>query len=259
MKPDSKKDSVIAALIQLAGEKQYKEGNRFPPERELAKRLSVGRNVVREAMISLEAMGIIEKKERHGVFVRPSAANAEEVMYNLQHMQVPPVEFMPMQMEVRMMICVPAVELAAARRTEEDIEKLWGCYEEFANTSYSTPEEEMANARWETLLHHLETEAAHNPLLSRISESIGSLIDRNNAFVHHHVIVRDAGWFEHIREQHRQIIEAVENRNSCIAGKILREHFIESYEAIKKYYPQYLAGGREVYWEIVGLSSDTCR
>lgn len=108
-----------------------------------------------------------------------------------------------------------------------------------------------ATAKWETLLHHLETEAGHNPLLSRISESIGSLVDRNNAFVHHHVIIRDTGWFEHIRGQHRQVIEAIEKRDSRTAGKVLREHFIESYEAIRKYYPQYLAGGNKMYWEIV--------
>lgn len=248
MKPDSKKDTVIAALVNLAKEEQYREGKRFPSERELAKQLGVGRNVLREGMIALESMGIIEKKERQGVFVKASAA--EGIMNNLQHIQLSPIEFMPMQMEVRMIISVPAVELAAIRRTDEDLDKLWNCFNEFSNAPFSSPEEELANAKWEALLHHLETEAAHNQLLSRINESISSLIERNNAFVHHHVL-KNPGWFEHIKEQHRQIIQAIEDKKPHVAGSVLRTHLIESYESIKKNYPQYLSLTSQIYWEAV--------
>ena len=253
MKPDNKKDAVIAALIKLAKEEPYRAGSRFPPERELAKQLGVGRNVLREGMIALEAMGIIEKKERLGVFVKASAT--EGIMDSLQHIQVPPIEFMPMQMEVRMMISVPAVELAAVRRTDEDLEKLWKCFEDFSNAPFSSPEEELVNAKWEALLHHLEAEAAHNTLLSRINESISSLIERNNAFVHHHVL-KNPGWFEHIKEQHRLIIQAIEDKQPHTAGKILREHIIESYEAIRASYPQYFTTGTKIYWEAVGLPKE---
>lgn len=248
MGEDSKKDNVISALIQLAGEEQYKIGNRFPPERELAKRLGVGRNVLREAMISLESMGVIEKKERQGVFIK--SAITEDIAHNLQYMQALPVEFTPMLMEARMMICVPAVKLAAVRRTEEDLEKLWECYENFHNCPFSTPEEEAVNGKWEALLHHLQTEAAHNPLLSRINESISTLIERNNSIVAHGVM-HDNGWFEHIRTQHRQIIEAIEKKDLVLAGKTLREHIIDSYESIKKHYLQQLTESKKLYWEIV--------
>lgn len=252
MKTDSKKDIVIAALKEMASESRYRdEGERFPSERNLAKRFGIGRNVLREAMITLESMGIIEKKERQGVFVK--SQNTDGIAQNLQYMQIPPVEFMPMQMEVRMMLEVPAVQLAAVRRTAEDLEKLWKCHAEFAATPFSTPEEELANAKWEALLHHLETEAAHNPLLSRINESIAGIVERNNAFVHHHVL-KDTGWFEHITEQHRTIIQAIEDGNSLLAGETLRTHLVEAYESIKKNYPQYLLGTKKIYWEAIPRS-----
>ena len=247
MKTDSKKDAVVAELIRLTNEDQYKEGDRLPPERELAKRFGVGRNIVREAMISLEAMGLIEKKERLGVFVKH--LDTEDVKVNLEQMQLPPAEFMRLQMEVRMFVCVPAVELAAIRRTEEDLRKLWECFREFSNSPVSTPEEEVINSKWESLLHHLETEAAHNQILSRINESISGLLERNNSFAHHHALNNDAGWFAYIREQHRQIIEAIENREPDVAGAVLKKHIIDSYEAVKKNNPQLLAGPK-VYWEL---------
>lgn len=252
---DGKKESVLAALAELTNKEEYKAGERLPPERLLAKELGVSRNVLREAMISLEAMGIIEKKERLGVFVKSS--NTNEILQNLQYIQMPPVELMPMQMEVRMMICVPAVELAAVRRTDEDLDKLWHCYEEFSKSypsSASAFEAEMASAKWDALLHHLETEAAHNSLLSRINESIAGLVERNNTFVHRQLTTRDENWFEHIRSQHRKIIAAIESNNPKLAGKTLKEHFMDSYDSMKKNYPQYLLDRSQIYWEAIDIN-----
>jgi GntR family transcriptional repressor for pyruvate dehydrogenase complex len=240
----------MSELIKLTEEERFKTGERFPSERELAKQLGVGRNVLREAMIALEGMGIIEKRERRGVFVRPHIT--DDVMNNLHHMRLPPFEFMPMQMEVRMMICVPAVEMAALRRTDYDLEKLWQCFDEFSKAGTSSNDPVATSAKWEALLHHLETEAAHNYLLSRINEGIASMVERNNAFVHHQIIALDDKWFEHIRVQHRTIISAVENRNPGLAGQTLKEHLIDSYEAMKKNYPKYPMGEYQIYWEAMG-------
>lgn len=252
MKNDGKKESVISALAQMIGTEEYKAGNRLPPERLLAKQFGVSRNILREAMISLEAMGIIEKKERMGVFVKTS--DTEDLLHSLECMQLPPAEFMQMQLEVRMMICVPAVKLAAVRRTDADLEKLWNCYEEFSKSypNDSNPEEaELVSAKWEILLHHLETEAAHNSLLIRINESIAGLVERNNAFLHHQITVRDEGWFEHIKTQHRKIIVAIESKNPDLAGRTLREHLVDTYDSMKKNYPQYMLDKSQIYWEAV--------
>ena len=116
-----------------------------------------------------------------------------------------PAEFLPMQMEIRMIVCVPATEIAALRRTEQDLARLWDCLERFESAPYGTPEEEEAHGKWEALLHHLETEAAHNPFLSRINESISALIERNNSIMHHFAI-QDRERFRQIMTQHRQII-----------------------------------------------------
>lgn len=56
----------IASLIQ---EGQFKTGERLPPERDLAKEFGVSRNVVREAMVALELVGLIEVRIGAGTFV----------------------------------------------------------------------------------------------------------------------------------------------------------------------------------------------
>jgi GntR family transcriptional repressor for pyruvate dehydrogenase complex len=247
-----KKEAIINALLELTRGDEYKNGNRLPPERELAKRFDVGRNILREAMVSLEAMGIIEKRERQGIFVKSSEAG--EIMQDLQRIQLPPIELMQMQMEVRMMLCVPALKLAALRRSDEDVEKLWRCYEEFSKYAADPVGSEAASGKWEALLHHLETEAAHNVLISRINENIAGLVERNNIFVHQKLVTKDDKWFDHIRIQHRTIISAIENHNAELAAQTLREHLIESYESVKKNYPDYIFDKRPILWEAFELA-----
>src|SRR5471030_2958176 len=56
----------IAATIRSG---QYAVGDRLPTERELAQQYGVSRPTLREAMIALEILGLIEAKHGHGIIV----------------------------------------------------------------------------------------------------------------------------------------------------------------------------------------------
>ena len=47
----------------------YPAGGRLPPERELAEQFSVSRPTIREAIIALEAKGLVRIKSGSGVYV----------------------------------------------------------------------------------------------------------------------------------------------------------------------------------------------
>jgi GntR family transcriptional repressor for pyruvate dehydrogenase complex len=151
--------------------------------------------------------------------------------------------------EVRLIISVPAAELAAMRRTDDDLRKLWGCFEAFSTCPYETPEDQAQQGKWESLLHHLVTEAAHNPLLSRLNEGIDVLVERNNALMHPYNL-REAGWIDHITDQHRRIIEAIEGRNHKEAGSILREHLVEAVTLLLGKHPELKSNLANPYWEL---------
>ena len=63
----------IGSLIH-AGE--FRDGDRLPPERELAKQLGVSRPVVREAMIALEIAGLVDVRGGAGAFVKRARTDA---------------------------------------------------------------------------------------------------------------------------------------------------------------------------------------
>lgn len=62
--------SVAARLIRGILEGRYPPGSRMPNEREISKSFGVNRNVVREALRSLEAMGLVRIRRGSGTYVQ---------------------------------------------------------------------------------------------------------------------------------------------------------------------------------------------
>ncbi|MEK4486725.1 GntR family transcriptional regulator [Psychrobacillus sp. FSL H8-0484] len=60
---------IVKQLRQLIHDEQVAVGGKLPSERELAERLQVGRSTVREALRSLELLGLIETRRGEGTFL----------------------------------------------------------------------------------------------------------------------------------------------------------------------------------------------
>lgn len=65
----SLKDACIARLEQLILSGELKIGERLPSERDFAARLGVSRPVLHEALVDLDAKGLVKISPRRGVFV----------------------------------------------------------------------------------------------------------------------------------------------------------------------------------------------
>src|SRR5690242_3743519 len=68
---------IIDALQAAIAGGEYRPGDRLPPERVLVERFAVSRLTVREAMIGMEILGLVEARRGSGVYVteRPVATN----------------------------------------------------------------------------------------------------------------------------------------------------------------------------------------
>lgn len=60
---------IVGELRNLIKEENIKTGGKLPSERELAERMKVGRSTVREALRSLELLGLIETRRGEGTFL----------------------------------------------------------------------------------------------------------------------------------------------------------------------------------------------
>ncbi|MDG8483964.1 GntR family transcriptional regulator, partial [Streptococcus pneumoniae] len=59
---------VIERIVHLLSSGQLKAGDKLPTEMELMEILSVSRPVLREALSSLETLGVITRKTRGGTY-----------------------------------------------------------------------------------------------------------------------------------------------------------------------------------------------
>jgi Transcriptional regulators len=63
-------ESVIDQIMDLVKRSELKPGDKLPPERELAEKLSISRNSLREAFRVLESRGLIKSKAGGGRYIR---------------------------------------------------------------------------------------------------------------------------------------------------------------------------------------------
>src|SRR6266508_3360620 len=117
-------ERVVQKVLELISSGAWKPGYRLPPERELSEAFGVSRTVVREAVKALEARGVLESATGSGVSVRHADFNM--VSRSLQtYMQLSQqVDFEIRLNEVRQVLEVEMVALAASRITSEQRKQL---------------------------------------------------------------------------------------------------------------------------------------
>src|SRR3954462_8834350 len=105
-------EQVADQIRRLISDGTLKPGDLLPPERELAVKLGVGRSSVRDAVRTLEVMGILEPRQGHGTVVRDLSTDSLVVPLAsvLQHKRVLVADLL----DVRRMI-EPGLAARAAR------------------------------------------------------------------------------------------------------------------------------------------------
>jgi GntR family transcriptional repressor for pyruvate dehydrogenase complex len=222
---ENKRELIIKKIRQDIQKGVYAPNDKLPPERKLAEDLGVSRVLLREAIVALETLGILEVRLRQGIFVKEQAL--QDFNESLRFLPAWHSGFVSQLMEIRMILDVHAAELAAQRCTKEELDKLKELLVQLEVNRPHTTEEMKLHARYEFLIHTIIVEAAHNPILSRIYEGIVSMMEKNNEFLHV-ALSNDQEWVENVISHHRTIIGAIEEKNSEKAGKGMKKHINES-------------------------------
>ncbi|MBI3958849.1 MAG: FadR family transcriptional regulator [Chloroflexi bacterium] len=111
-------DEVKAYII----EQGLMPGDALPPETELAEQLGVSRNSVREAIKSLESLGIVEARTGAGLFVRNFSF--DPLLENLAYGMMFDLKDLADILEVRFHIEHSMIDQAVSAVTEEQLQQL---------------------------------------------------------------------------------------------------------------------------------------
>jgi GntR family transcriptional repressor for pyruvate dehydrogenase complex len=127
------REAVVQRLQALIVDNKLARGELLPPERELAARLSVSRNVLREGLRILSQKGLVRVVAGRGAYVEAPTGRvvSESLALLLQLRQVSLLELC----DARLLIEPELAGLAAERATPEDLATIATCIEELARTS----------------------------------------------------------------------------------------------------------------------------
>lgn len=218
-------ERVVDKVLELISSGVWKPGYRLPPERELSEAFGVSRTVVREAVKALQARGILESSTGSGMSVRQADFNI--VSQSLQtYMQLANRDDFEIRLnEVRRVLEVEMVVLAAARRTSEQLAQLRQICQQMRADGNTA--KQMAELDFR--LHVTLAEATQNDLFKvLLAPLINQLRDQ--------IILTWEDFPRPVNEvfdQHEAIVSAVEDGDAEAARQAMTRHLIYSRQVLE--------------------------
>ncbi len=214
----------IAGLIEGG---MFNPGDRLPSERELAQQLGVSRPTVREAMIALELMNLIEVRTGAGIFVIEAKAPAAVTLIETNDPGPSAFELI----EARRVIEGETAAIAARNRTGEDLKGLWAAIEKM-EADIGTGRQSVSNREDGDLLFHSRIAAT-----SRNSTLI-SIVDQLWAGKRRPLFLGVAA-HAHLRENarravadHKLVYEKIEAGDPAGAREAMQSHLDQVREVL---------------------------
>jgi GntR family transcriptional repressor for pyruvate dehydrogenase complex len=172
---------VAAAIAERILSRQLQEGERLPPETELARQFGVNRSTVREALRELESGGLLERRPGSKLMTvsRPRhRAVAKDVSRALALHDVTFFEVW----EALTQLEPPIAEIAARNRTAADLECITVACGQFAQDNAQTGKAVHHAAEFFRCVgraaHNQVLALAHEPLLDLLEPSLRVMIDK---------------------------------------------------------------------------------
>lgn len=209
---------VADFLRQQLREGQLRVGDRLLPERELALRLDVSRPVVREALRSLEAMGVLEIRAGFGTVVRAFDMAVVGEFFGLA--AATQADVLGDVLELRIALERQAVWLACRNLGPADEGKLRAAFQRIE----ATLTDPVEGAKADYAFHTAVMEASGSPSLLSLYGVVAELVIQAHAQVRGMMVQTEANHARVLRD-HRAIMEALLARDQDRADNALMTHY----------------------------------
>jgi len=214
---------IVARIRLWVRDGNLKEGDCLPSERQLADVFDVSRVPVREALKTLEFLGVVEHVRGKGVIVKRVTIN--HILSHVEFLLVDPLATLQDLFEVREAIEVQAAGFAALRRTKEDLEAMDNALVETELHILRNRDINSASLRFHTAL----ITAAHNNISLKVNESLFEILRYSRQATLKNRKQRMASL-----RAHRHILDAVRDQNAEAAKAAMLDHLREVGSKIPK-------------------------
>lgn len=209
----------------LAG--RLKRGDQIESDRELAKKLNVGRSAVREALKVLDVLGMIDIRLGQGTYITSRETNFFSVPLSwslfLDGTQVKSI------LQVRGALELRAVQLAAQCEDKNKLDKLTDIYYRMQKTFQESKDtDNLQHALQETLnadieFHTCIAECSGNPIILSMLTTIRNFLKRVSG-----TGMVDAEQLQAVVEEHQKLYGAIISGNVDAATETMMKHLAAS-------------------------------
>jgi GntR family transcriptional regulator, transcriptional repressor for pyruvate dehydrogenase complex len=208
---------VVARQLQekiLSGE--WAEGDLIPSQRALSEAYGISRASLREALLTLETLGLIRTEPGRGTFVSAAAPVSEPPEASWRYSDSFALQDV---FETRVMLEGKIAELAARSITPEDIQMLRAATEEMERCWARG--DLLTNVEADLRFHRTIASSCHNPMLMRLYDTVADLLTETQRQPIPRT--RTERMLASLSE-HRAIIEGMEKRDSTLARAAMEAH-----------------------------------
>lgn len=200
-------------LLGMIQEKGYRAGDKLPTEGELAGRLGVGRNTVREALRILMSRNIVTIRQGSGTFISDKNGVADDPLgFSMVGDRRKLTEDL---IQIRVMVEPPIAALAAQNATREDILALEVMIKELEQAMEGCGDYSEKDSQF----HAMIAGCSHNLVMTNL---IPVITDGIRVFAGS---VRETE-YEITREAHRRIFAAIRDRRPVDAQQAMYFHLM---------------------------------
>jgi GntR family transcriptional repressor for pyruvate dehydrogenase complex len=198
-------------------------GERLPTEQEIVAATGVSRTVVREALASLRARGLITTRQGLGAFV---AQVLPPKAFSIVPNDLQSIDEILQVLELRIGVEAEAAGLAAARRSDEDLAAM--------TVSLNALDRSIAagepGSQEDLGFHRAISRATGNVNFTRLFDTFGSsMIPRQWARFDSMSAPERGRHADRMREEHRAVLAAIEARDVDAAQGAMRVHLTRSH------------------------------
>ncbi|MET9834770.1 FadR/GntR family transcriptional regulator [Streptomyces sp. NPDC006385] len=224
-------DEIAERLLTAVIEGDHPPGSMLPPEGELAVRYGASRLTIREAVKVLRSQNVVRVVRGRGTLVNPPDRwTALEPMIRAAT-AAPRAKggvVSERLIEARRMIEIGAVELAARRRTDEDLDELRRLLDEMRAAAAARDTEMFVDA--DIAFHDVVMRAAGNAFIPLLFEPFGRLLIEGR---------RETSAIPEIREHaiahHVLILQALETGDPDKARRAMHAHMAQTADDLRTY------------------------
>ncbi len=224
-------EEIVEQIKQLITNGNLKPGDRLLAERELAEQFQVSRASVREAIRTLEMLGVIDIRPGEGTFVR--STDADDIIRPLAMFLAVERSSLLDMFEMRRIFETATASLAAQRATLEELDQIESMLENMRERlNVQDPEK---GEEFDAAFHYAVAEATHNSLLTKLFKTVSEEFAKANSVARRQLYQDNIQNAQKIIDQHSEILEAIRSRSPQAASAAMLAHLIFAEDELRKW------------------------